>query len=301
MGNGQFIWVNGEMVSWDRASVHVSNHSLNYGSAVFEGIRFYETPENKNGKSTIFRLEDHVNRLFYSASVMGNDIKYSKKEISDAVVETVKVNNFVEGYIRPLVFFGGGIGIDFGNKGAEIAIIVFPWGRYSEKGVRVCIPNLRKTDSRTTDINAKISGNYQNSILAHLEAKKKNYDLCLLLDCNGEVSEGPGESVFFVKNKKLITPKLGNILPSITRDSVLKLGRENGFETEERVVNLSEIYEMNEAFFCGTAAEITPIKEIADDDERKIFETYEVTNKVREIYMNTVRGKNSHLEWLTFV
>ncbi len=304
MGKGEFIWMDGEMVSWDdeRAKVHVSNSSLNYGTAVFEGIRFYETPGNRNGESAIFRLEDHVNRLFYSASAIGNDIaKYSKKEVCDAVVETVRVNKLKEGYIRPLVFFDGGIGIGFENKGAKIAIITLPFRRYFEgDGIRVYIPSIRKTHPCTTDMNAKISGNYQNSVLAYLETKRKGYDECLLLDCKAEVSEGAGENIFFVKNKKLITPKLGNILPGITRESILKLGKDNEFEIEERVVNPPEIFEMDEAFFCGTMAEVIPINEIANNTI-KIFKTHKVTNQIKDIYMNTVRGKNGHLEWLTFV
>jgi branched-chain amino acid aminotransferase len=307
MDKGEFIWKDGEIFSWDdeRAKVHVSNHSLNYGSAVFEGIRFYETPGNENGNSAIFRLEDHVERLFYSASVIGNDLgKYSRREISDAIIETVKINGFKEGYIRPIVFFSAGIGIDWGNKYGEIAIMVLPWERYLDgEGVRAYIPEIRKTNFRTTDIDAKISGNYQNSILAHFEAKKKGYGECLLLDCKAEIAEGPGENIFFVKKKKLITPPRGNILPGITRDTILKLGPENGFEIEERIVHHSQIDEMDEAFFCGTAVEVTPISEIGEAVRIKPvkYNTHEVTDKIKELYMNTVRGKNNHLEWLTFV
>lgn len=302
MERGEYIWKDGKIIPWDDdgAKVHVSNHSLNYGSAVFEGIRFYKTPEK--GNSAIFRLEDHIDRLFYSASAVGNDIKkYSKKEISDAIVEIVRVNKFKEGYIRPIVFFGDGMGIDFGNSYGEIAIMAFPWGKYfEEEGIRVCISSYRKTHPRTTDINAKISGNYQNSILAHLEVKRKGYSGCLLLDCKANIAEGSGENIFFVKDKKLITPKLGSVLPGITRDTILKIGAENGFEVEEEYIHTAQMESMDEAFFCGTAIEIAPIKEIKHHSS-VIYTTHEITNQIREIYISTVQGKNNHLGWLTFV
>lgn len=306
MERGEYIWKDGKIIPWDddRAKVHVSNHSFNYGSPVYEGIRFYEIPKNKKGDSAVFRLEDHVNRLFHSASVMGNDLGgYSKKEISDAIVETVKVNKFKEGYIRPIIYFGDGIGIDIGNKSGEVAIMAFSWERYLEgEGVRVCVTSLRKLHPRTTDTNAKISGTYFNSVLAHKEAREKGYDECLMLSCkNAQIAEGSGENIFFVKGKKLITPLGGDFLSGVTRETILTLGKENGLEVKERIVHPCEIHNMDEAFFCGTAVEITPISEIKESEKTKKYETHEITNQIREIYMSTVQGKNDHLEWLTFV
>jgi len=306
MKKGEFIWKNGRIFSWDdeRAKIHISNHSLNYGSDVFEGIRVYETPKNKNGTSAIFRLEDHVDRLFHSASVFKNDLRgFSKKEIRDAIIEIVRVNKIKEGYIRPIVFFGDGLGFNTGEIESEVAIFSVPWDRYFEgDGMRVCFSSYRKTHPQTTDPNAKICGNYQNSILAHLEAKTKGYDEGLLLDYKTNIAEGPGENIFFVKNKKLMTPSLESILPGITRDSILKLGKENGFEIEERILDPKKIYDMDEAFFCGTATEVTTIKEINYLGKSVIYKDNEITDKIKKKYMNTVRGKNEgHLDWLTFV
>ncbi len=306
MEKPEFVWRNGEIGSGDGelAKIDIFNHSLNYGSAVFEGIRVYETPGNEKGHSAIFRLEDHVNRLFYSASVMGNNVRgFSRKEISDAIIETVKVNKIDEGYIRPLVFYGNGLGLNPEGLEEEVAIFAVPFGRYlKDEEIKVCFSKYRKTSSMTTAPGAKISGNYANSILAHLDIKKRGYDEGLLLDCGADISEGPGENIFFVKKSKLITTSSKSILRGITRDTVFKLGKENGLEIEGRSMHPMAIHDMDEAFFCGTAVEITPISEINYSCKTKKYETQEVTNLIRDAYMDTVRGKNKkHLDWLSFV
>lgn len=290
------IWLNGKLVDWKDAKIHVLSHALHYGSGVFEGIRVYKTDKG----SAIFRLKEHVKRLFDSASVFGMKLNYSKEEIEEAIKETVRSNNLEEGYIRPIIFYGyGKMGLN--PHGAEIdtAIAVWPWGAYIGESAKVMTSSFVRIHPNSLKADAKVTGHYVNSILASLEAKEKGFDEALLLDYEGRVAEGSGENIFLVKNKKIKTPALkSQILPGITRDSMIKIAKDFGYEVIEEDATLEELKEADELFFTGTAAEVTPIIQLDD----KCFKIGKITLKLREKYLDTVRGKDKKYEnWLSYV
>ncbi len=288
------IWFNGKLVNWEDAKIHVLTHSLHYGSGVFEGIRFYKTP---NGRG-IFRLKEHVDRLFYSASALKMSLPHTKEEIMKAIEEVVKTVNEDEGYIRPLVFYGNKMGLN--PKGCEVNVIIaaWPWGKYlSKDAVNIKVSKYKRIHPETTVADAKICGNYVNSVLASLEIAGTEYDEALFLDFEGYIAEGPGENIFIVKNNKLYTPTLGYILPGITRDSVITLAKEMRYEVEEKKLTLEDLYNADEAFFCGTAVEITGIASVND---KKIGDGTlgKITQKIKETYLKEVRGEGKHKEWI---
>lgn len=292
------IWMDGELVVWKDAKTHVLAHTLHYGAGAFEGIRFYETEKGV----AVFRLKDHINRLFYSASVIGLESPFSKEELTKAILETIRSNEIKSGYIRPLFVYGyGKMGLS--PQGAEVncIIAVWPWDSYlGEDIVRVKVSKYIRPHPKTTDPKAKICGNYVNSILASLEAHKEGYDEALLLDYNGNVAEGPGENIFMVKEGKLFTPASDSILEGITRDSVIFLARDLGIDCEKREIKLLEFTDASEAFFTGTAAEVISIGEI---DGQKIGDGKmgEVTLQLKNLYSRVVRGKEEKYgEWLTY-
>ncbi|MBD3252229.1 branched-chain amino acid transaminase [Candidatus Pacearchaeota archaeon] len=298
MQQTKFIWMDGEFVEWENAKIHILTHSLHYGSGVFEGIRFYESEKGP----AVFRLKEHVNRLFHSASVFDMKIKYSKGEIENIILELIRKNNLKSGYIRPLIYFGyGKMGLALKGAPVNIAIAVWPWGAYlGERPIKIKTSSFMRLHPESTIQSAKISGNYMNSILATEEVKKQGYDEALLLDCKGKIAEGPGENIFIVKNNKLITPSVGNILPGITRDSIIKIAFDSGINVEEKEISKEEMLVADEAFFTGTAAEITAIESVDDVFLKKSFGP--VTKKLRDIYLNVVQGKNSRYEdWLKVV
>src|SRR3989338_3885095 len=256
------IWLNGKLVSWKNANVHVLTHALHYGSAVFEGIRFYSTPKGP----AIFRLDDHINRLFSSASVLDMKVPFTKKQIRKAVIDTVRVNKLTEGYIRPLIFYGAkALGLDPRNIPVEVTIIAIPFPRlFAKKTIKVKTSSFIRLHPHSTIASAKISGHYVNSILASLEAKKAGYDEALMLDFKGNIAEGSGENFFLVKDKVLKTASLEDILPGITRASLIKVAIKLGYEVDEAELDEHDIATCDEAFFSGTAAEITPISKIDD-------------------------------------
>ncbi|MDP1884322.1 MAG: branched-chain amino acid transaminase [Candidatus Moranbacteria bacterium] len=293
-----YIWMDGKFTPFAKAQIHVLNHSLHYGSAVFEGIRCYMTP---NGPA-VFRLQEHIGRLFHSAQTMGMKMPFTKKQVAQAVLELVKKNKLQEGYIRPIVFYGEKMGLDPAGAPVHLAIVAWPWGKYLEKeSVSVKISSFARIHPGSSVMTAKISGHYANSIVASLEAKKAGFDEALLLDWRGNIAEGPGENIFFVKNKTLYTPKAGMILPGLTRDSVMVLARELGYKVAEKDVRLKDLPEFDEAFFVGTAAEINAIGKI----DGHIFGAGGegiVTGKIRENYARIIHGENKkYKKWLSYV
>ena len=289
------VWFNGELLDYEDVKVPLDAHSLHYGSSVFEGIRVYNT---KHGPA-IFRLKEHIDRFFYSMEQLRMKNIFSKEEIIKACIEVVRENNLTDCYIRPIAFYGeGGLGLNPLKNKVNIAILAFPFSYLPKPGLKVKISSYRRLSSKAFNPFAKIGGHYVNSILAHLEAIEQGYDEALLLDENGYVAEGPGENIFFVKNKTLYTPPLGNILPGITRDSIIKIARNLGFQVIEKNILPEEIGNFDEAFFVGTAIEVKRIIQIND----KLFENKEVFETIKEKFDEVVKGEDiNYLEWLTFV
>lgn len=293
------IWLNGKFVDWQEAKTHILTHTLHYGGGVFEGIRAYET---KKG-TAVFRLSEHIERFFYSASCLGMEIPFLPEEIKKAILETIKVNKVKECYIRPIAFFGyGKMGLDPKGAPVNVAIALWPWGAYLGKEItKVKISKFIRVHPLSTIPDAKLSGNYLNSILATLEAKKEGFDEALLLDWQGFVAEGPGENIFMVKEKKLYTPAKGTILPGITRASIIEIARDLGIKVKEKKITPKELKSANEAFFCGTAVEICPIGKI-DDVLINRGKIGKITKRIKEVFTKVVRGeKKEYLKWLTFV
>lgn len=300
MEKTNFIFLNGNFVPWDDAKIHVLSHALHYGSGAFEGIRCYKTEKGP----AIFRLKEHVERMFNSLKIFDAEIPYKKEEVENYIKETVKINKLEEGYIRPIIFFGyGEMGLK-NLKKCEInfAVACWPWGAYlGDKPIKVKISQVRRISPSSLKTEAKICGHYVNSILASLEIKKEGYDEAILLDDKENIAEGPGENIFIIKNEKIYTPKLGSILPGITRDSVIKISKDIGYEVIEKEISLEELFSCDEAFFTGTAAEITPIGSINEKVIRN-GSTGEITKRLREKYLEIVRGKDkSYEKWLSYI
>jgi len=294
----KYIWMDGKLRHWKDAKVHVLTHSLHYGSGVFEGIRYYSTD---NG-SAVFRLSDHISRLFNSANTINMQIPFSEEEIVAAVIETVKINEIKSGYIRPIAFFGyGKMGLKPEGAPVNVSIAVWPWGAYlGANPVKIKTSSFIRIHQKSSSTESKITGNYINSILASVEATSSGYDEALLLDSAGKIAEGPGENIFIVRNGALYTPPIGNILPGITRDTVITLAGDADYEVYETPLTLEDIYDADEAFFTGTAAEITSIAKVDNVALKNSNGT--VTKKIRETYLDVVQGKNSDYEnWLSFV
>jgi len=295
------IWYDNQMVAWREAKTHVLTHTLHYGLGVFEGVRAYET---KKG-AAIYRLHDHTDRLFNSAHILGMKLPFSKDEINTAQQKAVKENKLQSAYIRPMAFYGAeGMGISAKHLSTHVIVAAWSWGAYMgqealEKGINVKTSSFSRHHVNSTMCKAKANGNYMNSILAHQEATNDGYHEALLLDTQGYVTEGSGENIFIVKKGKLYTPTLTSALDGITRDSVITIAHDEGIEVIEKNITRDEVYTADEAFFTGTAAEITPIKEL---DRRMIGNGArgEITEKLQSIYFDTVKGENDKYEaWLT--
>ncbi|MCH7618627.1 MAG: branched-chain amino acid transaminase [Candidatus Marinimicrobia bacterium] len=294
----KYIWMDGKLVPWKDARIHVITHSLHYGSAVFEGIRFYDTEIGP----AIFRLEDHTNRLINSADSIKMQIPFNAEEINSAVIETVKANELKNGYIRPLAYYGyGKMGLRPEGAPVNLSIAVWHWDNYlGTESVNVKTSSFMRFHPKSSITTSKIAGNYVNSIFASAEATSEGYDEALLLDYEGKVAEGPGENIFIVSNGHLFTPPPGNILTGITRDSVMTIAEDLGIRVEEKPLTLDEIYDADEAFFTGTAAEIAPIKSL--DDHALKNSLGPVTEKIRRSFFNIVNGKDDkYKSWLTVV
>ncbi|MFN4133191.1 MAG: branched-chain amino acid transaminase [Candidatus Hadarchaeales archaeon] len=298
------IWMNGKFVLWKKANVHVLTHTLHYGLGVFEGIRCYKTPRGP----AVFRLRDHIARLENSAKIVGMKLPYSREALVEAVKETIKKNRIEECYIRPIAFYGYGVmGLNPAGAPVDVAIAVWPWGTYLgeeglEKGVKVKISPWRRIHPDILPPHAKLVANYANSILAKVDALKSGYDEAILLNMDGDVAEGPGENVFIVKNGVVMTPPISSgALAGITRDSIIKIAKDEKIPFEEREISPKDLYSADEAFFTGTAAEVTPIREV---DGKKIGggRRGPITTKLQKIFFETVRGNvQKYSAWLDFV
>lgn len=295
--------MDGSFVKWDEAQVHILTHSLHYGTAVFEGIRCYKT----NAGSAVFRLREHVDRLFNSAHICQMEMPFTRETVSEAILETIRVNKIDACYIRPLAYIGyGAMGIYPKENPVRLSIAVWPWGSYLgeeglKNGIRVKISSFTRPHVNATMVRSKTTANYANSLLAKREALGDGYDEAMLLDTDGYVAEGSGENVFIVRNGVIKTPPLTAILDGITRDTIIQLAAERGMRLMEERFTRDELYIADEAFFTGTAAEITPIREV---DNRVIGPGTPgpVTKQLQSSFFDIVQGRDGrHEDWLTYV
>ncbi|MBS0509936.1 MAG: branched-chain amino acid transaminase [Proteobacteria bacterium] len=298
-----FIWQDGKLVPWREATTHVLTHSLHYGLAVFEGVRAYNTAKG----TAIFRLAEHTQRLMNSAKIYMMDIPYSKDELMEAQKEVVRANKLESCYLRPLAFYGSEkMGISTIGAKVHVIIAAWPWGAYLgeeglEKGIRVKVSSYTRHHVNSTMPRAKLSGTYPNSILANLEVTRQGYDEALLLDNQGFVAEGAGENLFIVRDGKIYEPEIASALTGITRDSIHAIARELGYDVTTKRLTRDDIYLADEAFFTGTAAEVTPIREL---DDRKIGEGKRgpVTAKIQARFFDVVGGKAPEYDnWLAYI
>jgi branched-chain amino acid aminotransferase len=297
------IWFNGDFVPWREATVHVLTHTLHYGMGVFEGVRAYKT---KQGPA-IFRLEDHIDRLFRSAHIMQMNMPWDKDTINKACRESVRRNDLDTAYIRPIVFYGSeGMGLRADNLRVHVAVAAWEWGAYLgsdglEKGIRVRTSSFTRHHVNISMCKAKANGHYINSMLALQEAVECGFDEALLLDNEGYVTEGSGENIFIVRNGIIYTPEMTSALEGITRDTIITLAQEAGYTVKEKRFTRDEIYIADEAFFTGTAAEVTPVREL---DNRRIGTGGKgpVTDRLQTLYFQQVHGQLAeHPEWLDYI
>ncbi|MGE3296247.1 MAG: branched-chain amino acid transaminase [Porticoccaceae bacterium] len=296
-----FIWFNGQLVPWREAQVHVLTHTLHYGMGVFEGVRAYHTDSRG---TAIFRLEDHTNRLFNSAKIVGMQMPFDRATLNEAQRQVVRANQLREGYIRPLAFLGSeGMGLRADGLRTHVAVAAWEWPSYMspealEQGIRIRTSSITRHHVNITMCKAKATGNYTNSMMALREALQDGYDEALLLDPEGYVAEGSGENIFVINRGVLYTPELTSCLDGITRDTVIQLAHECGYEVREKRITRDEIYIADEAFFTGTAAEVLPIREL---DNRVIGAGARgpITTRLQQLYFDAVRGRlAAHPEWL---
>ena len=295
------IWLDGELVDFERAQVHVLTHTLHYGYGVFEGIRAYRRAD---GASHVFRLGEHVARLFESAHILGLEIPYTRAELVDACVATLQANRFAQGYLRPLVFLGSeALGLGALNNRVRVAIAAFQWGAYLGEdglrhGIRGKVSSFNRSHVNVNMVKGKICGQYVNSVIAKREALKAGYDEAIMLDTQGYVSECTGENLFMVRHGTIYTAPYGSaILGGITRDTVLALARDHAVPVVERLFTRDELYCADEIFLCGTAAEITPVREV---DDRKIGEGRPgpIATLISKAFFDVVSGSaETHPEW----
>ena len=298
------IWLDGELVPWEEAKVHVLTHTFHYGLGVFEGVRAYATQDQG---TCIFRLKEHTDRLFRSAKILQMDMPYDKETLNESQREVVRVNNLDEAYLRPMCFLGSeGMGLRADNLKTHVMVAAWSWPSYMDpeardRGIRVRTSSYTRHHVNITMCKAKANGNYINSILALREALDAGCEEALLLDNEGYVAEGSGENVFVVRDGKIYTPELTSCLEGITRDSIFRIAADLGYEIKERRITRDEFYVADEAFFTGTAAEVVPIREL---DSRPIGSGSRgpLTEKLQSIYFDTVRGREAQYgDWLTSV
>ncbi len=293
--------MDGEIIPWDKATVHIMTHSLHYGSAMFEGIRCYKTERG----SAVFRLDAHMKRLFRSAKIYEMEIPFSSEEIVKGIKSLIAANRIEECYIRPIAFYGWDeVGINPKGNKVHLAIAMWPWLPYLgedglRRGVRCKISSWARIDQRSLPTMAKAAANYANSILAKTEAQKLGYDEAILLNTNGFVTEGTGENLFTVRDGIIVTPPLSaGILPGITRDSIIQLGRDLGYIVKERNISRGELLVSDEVFLTGTAAEVTPVREI-DNDLIGNGTMGPITEKIQTKFFEIFRGKDpKYIKWL---
>ena len=297
------IWLDGTFCDWKDAKIHILTHTLHYGTGVFEGVRAYETEQGP----AIFRLQDHTSRLFKSAELIGMNIPYSQTELMEAQCESVKINKLKNAYIRPLCFYGNeGMGLRADNLKVHASISSWDWGAYLgedkiKNGIKVKVSPFPKRAADSMLYKAKATGNYLNSMLALQDALSSGYDEALILDTENTVNEGSGENFFIVKNETLITPGLSTVLDGITRKTIIQLAADLEISTEEKKIELDEVYNCDEAFFTGTAAEVTPIIQINNESigNRK---PGKITSMLQKNYFKLITGRyNRHSDWLTII
>ncbi|HVP28274.1 MAG TPA: branched-chain amino acid transaminase [Myxococcota bacterium] len=301
---GEKIWLDGKLVDWGDATVHVLTHTLHYGLGVFEGIRCYRTAD---GRSAIFRLGEHVRRLFESAHINLMEMPFSRERIETAICETLRANHLAEGYIRPLAFIGDGVmGLNPANNPIRVAIICWAWGKYlgeegMERGIRAKVSTFSRHHVNAKMTKGKTCGDYVNSILAKREALLDGYDEAILLDTQGLVSEASGENVFVVRHGTIHTPSLATVLDGITRNAVIRIARDKGMSVVEGPITRDELYIADEIFLTGTAAEVTPVREV---DHRQIGPGRRgpVTKSLQDAFFAVVQGRDpKYAEWLHYV
>jgi branched-chain amino acid aminotransferase len=297
------IWFDGEMVDWREAKVHVLTHTLHYGMGVFEGVRAYKAEQG----TAIFRLQAHTDRLFESADIMNMDIPFDKEMLNNAQLASVRENHLQSAYIRPMCFYGSeGMGLRADNLKVHVMVAAWEWGAYLgqeslDNGIRVRKSTFIKNDSHPSMYLAKANGNYISSMLALDEAMSKGYDEALLLDSKGYVAEGSGENIFMIKDGVLYTPELTASLNGITRNTIMTLAKETGYDVVETTIKIEQLYDADEAFFTGTAAEVTPIREI-DHNSIGNGSRGPITEKLQTMYFDLVHGRlDIHQDWLTVV
>jgi branched-chain amino acid aminotransferase len=296
------IWLDGELVPWQEAKVHVLTHTFHYGVGVFEGVRAYSTPDQG---TCIFRLKEHTDRLFRSAKILQMNMPWDKDALNAAQREVVRVNGLEEGYLRPMCFLGSeGMGLRADNLKTHVMIAAWPWPSYMDpeardRGIAVRTSSYTRHHVNITMCKAKANGNYINSILALREAIDSGCEEALMLDNEGYVAEGSGENFFMVRDGVIYTPDLTSCLEGITRDAIFKIAHDEGYEVRERRITRDEVYICDEAFFTGTAAEVVPVREL---DSRQIGAGCRgpITEKLQSIYLGTVRGEQArYRDWLT--
>ena len=297
------IWLDGQMVPWREAQTHVLTHTLHYGMGVFEGVRAYRTEHGP----AIFRLEDHTRRLFNSAKILGMTLPYSADELNEAQRAAVRDNALESAYLRPMAFLGSeGMGLRADNLLVHVMVAAWDWGSYLgdeglERGIRIRTSSYSRHHVNATMCKAKANGNYINSMLALQEATRCGYDEAMLLDTEGYVAEGSGENIFLVRDGVLYTPDITSALDGITRRTVMELAAEEGFRVVEKRITRDEVYIADEAFFTGTAAEVTPIREV---DDRPIGNGARgpITERLQSRYFDVVQGRDSrHQDWLSYL
>lgn len=299
------IWLDGRLVPWEEANVHILTHTLHYGLGAFEGIRCYET---EDGRSAVFRLEEHIRRLLESAHIVTIPVPYTKEQLVDACLDTVRTNGLKSCYLRPLVFIGdGAMGLYATNNPTRVAIIAWKWGAYLgdeglARGIRAKVSSFTRPGINMVMAKGKVVGHYVNSVLAKREVMAAGYQEAILLDAQGHVSEASGENLFLVRDGAVHTPPYGSaILGGITRDTMIRIMRDMGLTVIEREIARDELYVADEIFLCGTAAEVTPVREI---DDRTIGggARGEITKRVQDRYFQVVRGvEPPEPAWFTYV
>ncbi|MBW2723383.1 MAG: branched-chain amino acid transaminase [Deltaproteobacteria bacterium] len=302
--SGETIWMDGEFIDWSDANIHILTHTLHYGLGVFEGIRCYQTADQR---SAVFRLPEHLRRLYDSAQINLMEIPFEQEVLHEAVLESLRRNHLSAGYIRPLVFIGdGAMGLHPGDNPIRVAIISWSWGKYlgeegMERGISAKVSTFNRHDVNSKMTNGKTCGDYVNSILAKREALLDGYDEAIMLDSQGLVSEATGENIFVVRDGVISTPPMYSVLGGITRSTLIELARAKGYEVVERPMTRDDLYIADEIFLTGTAAEVTPVREL---DHRTIGEGTRgpVAEKLQAAFFDVVSGKQPQYEsWLTYV
>ena len=300
----EYIWMNGNLVPWDEAQVHVLTHGLHYGTGIFEGIRAYETTDGP----AVFRLTEHMERFVRGAKAIGMPLEYSAEALVDVCTEVVRVNGLASGYIRPIAFFGSGA-MGLNPAGAEVHVVVaaWEWGAYLgeegvQNGIRVAVSSWRRIDQQSLMPNAKVTGGYINSVLAKTAAVSAGYDEAILLNLDGVVAEGSGENLFLVRDGVVYTPPTSaGALDGLTRDAVSTMLRDAGHEVREATITRTDLYYADEIFFTGTAAEVTPVREV-DDRSVGTGEPGPITRLAQKLFMDVVTGKDErYASWLEYV